>query len=201
MRTKENTISATQLSTELLLKAYSLGIFPMAESNGGEIFWYSPDPRTILPLDNFKVSRSLRQIIRKKLFEVRFDTAFEKVICGCAQRNETWISEEIIRSYTELFFHGFAHSVEVWRNEKLVGGLYGVSVGAAFFGESMFSVERDASKVALYYLIERLKEKQFELLDTQYTTEHLKHFGAIEISRQEYLIKLSHAIANKITDF
>ncbi len=197
----EHTISITHVTPDMLLKAYSMGIFPMAEKNDGEIFWYSPEPRAIIPLDNFKVSRSLRQILKKNIFEIRTDYSFEQVIRGCARREETWISEEIIRSYSELHHLGFAHTVEVWKNEKLAGGLYGVAVGAAFFGESMFSLEKNASKVALFYLIELLKKKQFELLDTQYITPHLQHFGAIEISKQEYLRKLAVAIAKKGVSF
>jgi leucyl/phenylalanyl-tRNA--protein transferase len=185
------------IEPELLLAGYATGFFPMAESKTGEIHWYSPDPRAIFPLDKFKVSRSLRQTLKKGTFEIRVDTAFEEVMRACASREETWISEEIIRSYVVLHRLGYAHSVEAWREGKLAGGLYGVALGGAFFGESMFSRARDASKVALVYLVERLKEKDFQLLDTQYLTPHLAHFGAIEIARHKYLVLLKKAVEKK----
>ncbi len=181
---KQNTIPS-----ELLLAAYSAGYFPMADSRDGEIHWYSPDPRAIIPLDTFKISRSLKQTIKKNIFEIRIDHSFEDVIRNCAKRDDTWISEEIVQSYLELHRLGYAHSVESWQNNKLVGGLYGVALVGAFFGESMFSLIKDASKVALVVLVERLKQKGFKLLDTQYITPHLKKFGAVEISRDEYLQK------------
>ncbi len=181
------------IPSELLLTAYSSGYFPMANSQDGEIHWYSPDPRAIIPLDAFKISRSLKQTIKKNIFEIRIDHAFEDVIRNCAKRDETWISEEIIQSYLELHRIGYAHSIESWHNKKLVGGLYGVALGGAFFGESMFSLMKDASKVALVALVERLKQKGFKLLDTQFITPHLERLGAIEISRQEYLTKLKDA--------
>ncbi|MBS4029607.1 MAG: leucyl/phenylalanyl-tRNA--protein transferase [Ignavibacteriales bacterium] len=187
------------LSPELLLNAYSVGVFPMSEGTKGDIFWYSPDPRAILPLDSLKISRSLLQTIKKNIFEIRIDTSFESVIRFCAERDETWISEKIISAYVELFHLGYAHSVEAWNGGKLVGGLYGVSLGASFFGESMFSRMKDASKVALVALVERLNEKKFELLDTQYTTPHLEHFGVIEIRRPDYLKRLSAAIKKERT--
>lgn len=187
------------LESELLLAAYSSGYFPMASARYGDIRWYSPDPRGIIPLDAFRVSRSLRQTIRKKIFEVRFNAAFENVIRNCAGRDETWISEELIQSYLSLYRLGHAHSVEVWHNGMLVGGLYGVTLGAAFFGESMFSRKRDASKVALVVLVERLRERGFELLDTQYITPHLARFGAIEIPRGEYLAILKRAVQQQKT--
>jgi len=169
----------------------------MAESRDGPLYWYSPDPRAIIPLDGLKVSRSLRQVIKKKLFEVRVNTAFERVIRECAEREETWISEQIVQSYLELHRLGHAHSVESWRGETLAGGLYGVALGAAFFGESMFHSERDASKVALVFLVDRLRERGYELLDTQFMTPHLARLGAIEISKDEYLERLQHAIKRK----
>ncbi|MDI6804841.1 MAG: leucyl/phenylalanyl-tRNA--protein transferase, partial [Bacteroidota bacterium] len=189
------------IPSELLLTAYSAGYFPMADSRDGEIHWYSPDPRAIIPLDTFKISRSLKQTIKKNIFEIRIDHAFEDVIRSCAKRDETWISEEIVQSYLELHRLGYAHSIESWHNKKLVGGLYGVALGGAFFGESMFSLMKDASKVALVALVETLKERGFKLLDTQYTTPHLKNFGVVEISRQEYLKKLKTVTLGQFQKF
>jgi leucyl/phenylalanyl-tRNA--protein transferase len=166
----------------------------MADPKTSEIGWYSPDPRTVFELDRFRVPRSLRQTIRKGIFELQVDRQFENVMRGCASRRETWISEEIIRSYVRLHELGHAHSVEAWKNDKLAGGLYGVAIGGAFFGESMFSLVRDASKVALVALVERMKERGYLLLDTQYSTPHLAMFGAREISREEYLKRLEQAI-------
>ena len=182
---------------DLLLYAYCNAIFPMAESREGPLYWYSPDPRAIFPLDGVKVSRSLRQVIKKRVFEVTMDSAFEEVIRACAEREDTWISEQIVQSYLELHRLGYAHSIESWKGEKLVGGLYGVAIGAAFFGESMFHVERDASKVALVFLVERLRGRSFELLDTQFITPHLARLGAIEISKDEYIERLKQAIKKK----
>jgi leucyl/phenylalanyl-tRNA--protein transferase len=182
---------------DLLLYAYCNAMFPMAESREGPLYWYSPDPRAIIPLDGLRVSRSLRQLVKKKVFDIRVNTVFESVIRECAEREETWISEQIVQSYLELHRLGYAHSVETWRNEKLVGGLYGVAVGAAFFGESMFHTERDASKVALVFLVDRLREREFELLDTQFMTPHLARLGALEISKDEYVERLKHAIKKK----
>lgn len=182
------------IEPQFLLMAYCNGYFPMADSKTGEIGWYSPDPRTIFELNEFNVPRSLRLTIKKNLFEIRLNTRFEEVMRQCGEREETWISKDIIKSYVELYRLGFAHSVETWKENKLVGGLYGVAIGGAFFGESMFSRERDASKVALVYLVERMKERGFELLDTQYSTSHLARFGAKEISREEYLKRLKKAI-------
>ncbi len=192
-KTKQQIIPA-----DLLLAAYLAGYFPMADSRDGEIHWYSPDPRAIIPLDTFKISRSLKQTIKKNIFEIRINHSFEDVIRNCAKRDETWISEEIVQSYLELHRLGYAHSIESWHNKKLVGGLYGIALGGAFFGESMFSLMKDASKVALVALVEILKERGFKLLDTQYTTPHLKYFGVVEISRDEYLQSyLKTAIAIK----
>ncbi|MBI3586071.1 MAG: leucyl/phenylalanyl-tRNA--protein transferase [Ignavibacteriales bacterium] len=182
------------IEPQFLLMAYCNGYFPMADSKTGEIGWYSPDPRTIFDLNEFNVPRSLRLTIKKNLFEIRLNTRFEEVMRKCGEREETWISEDIIQSYVELHRLRFAHSVEAWKENKLVGGLYGVAIGGAFFGESMFSRERDASKVALVYLVERMKERGFELLDTQYSTPHLTRFGAKEIPREEYLERLKTAI-------
>ena len=166
----------------------------MADSKTGEISWYSPDPRAIVPLDEFKVFRSLRLTIKRGVFDIRINTRFEDVMSGCARRDETWISKEIIRSYVELHELGYAHSVEAWKNGELAGGLYGVAIGGVFFGESMFSAERDASKTALVALVDRLKARGFQLLDTQYITPHLARFGAKEVSREEYLKRLQAAI-------
>jgi leucyl/phenylalanyl-tRNA--protein transferase len=182
------------IEPDFLLAAYAAGYFPMAESREGPIGWLSPDPRAIIPLDGFRVSRSLRQTLKKRSFEVRIDTAFEQVMRFCAEREETWISEEIIASYAGLHHFGHAHSVEAWREGTLVGGLYGVAIGGAFFGESMFSRAREGSKVALAWLVERMRERRFELLDTQFLTPHLASLGAIEISREEYLRLLTRAL-------
>jgi len=183
------------IDPEIIINAYMIGFFPMAEPKSGQIGWYSPDPRAIIPIHNLKVSRSLKQTIKKNIFTISFDKAFEAVIRGCANRKETWISNEIIESYLNLYKMGYAHSVESWKDGKLAGGLYGVAIGSAFFGESMFSTVRDASKVALVYLVEHLKNARFELLDSQFITPHLERFGAIEISRAEYLKRLRIAVS------
>jgi leucyl/phenylalanyl-tRNA--protein transferase len=166
----------------------------MADSITGEIHWYSPDPRAIFDLDEFRIPRSLKSTLKKKVFEIRINQRFEEVMCCCAARKETWISEMIIGSYVRLHHLGIAHSVETWKEGELVGGLYGVSIRGAFFGESMFSRAGDASKIALEYLVERLKKNGFTLLDTQYITPHLRRFGAREISRQDYLKRLEKAL-------
>lgn len=185
--------SATMIPAELLLQGYSLGVFPMALEDDS-IGWFSPDPRAIIPLDKFHVPHALRRLARKGIFEVKIDKAFREVIRGCARRTETWINREIIESYERLHDLGYAHSVEAWRKGKLAGGLYGVAIGGAFFGESMFHRERDASKIALVALVEHLHAKKFALLDTQWLTPHLKQFGATEISRAHYLKLLKRAI-------
>ena len=182
------------IDSEFLLDAYRGGFFPMADAHTGEIRWYSPDPRGVIELSAFKIPRSLRLTMQKGATEVRLNGKFEDVMRGCADRKETWISEEIITSYVALHRLGFAHSVEAWAGERLVGGLYGVAIGGAFFGESMFSRERDASKVALAHLVERLKDKGFQLLDTQFLTPHLARFGGREIPRAEYLARLRSAV-------
>ncbi|BAI73015.1 leucyl/phenylalanyl-tRNA--protein transferase [Azospirillum sp. B510] len=193
------------LSAPILLRAYAAGIFPMAESaESRELHWFDPERRGILPLDGFHVSRSLRKTLRRRPFELRFDSAFRAVIEGCAEATEerpkTWINDDIIRLYGDLFDSGFAHSVECWRDGRLVGGLYGVSIGGAYFGESMFSRETGASKVALVHLVARLRAAGFALLDTQFVTEHLSRFGAVEIPRTEYRRRLAAAMERK-TDF
>ena len=183
---------------DLLLEAYASGIFPMGMPDG-EIRWYSPDPRGILPLEEFHTPHGLKRILRKRSWDVRIDTAFQEVMQACASREETWITEVIAESYTLLFESGHAHSVEVWQDDKLVGGLYGVSIGGAFFGESMFHRVTDASKVALWHLVEILKKGGFTLLDSQWTTPHLEQFGAREIPRSDYLEKLAAALTIKTT--
>jgi len=181
------------IAPEVLLQGYRLGVFPMAMEDG-TIEWFSPDPRAILPIDRFHVPHDLRRIARKGAFEVRIDEAFTQVIHDCAERSETWINAEIIESYQRLHDLGHAHSVEAWQDGKLAGGLYGVAIGGAFFGESMFHHVRDASKIALLGLIERLRVHRFTLLDTQWLTPHLEQFGAIEISRTKYLHLLNTAL-------
>ncbi len=185
---------ATIIDSDFLLKAYCAGYFPMADDKSGEIGWYSPDPRAIIELDGLRVPRSLSLTLKKNPFELLVNSQFEGVMRGCAARKETWISEEIIQSYVELHRLGFAHSVETWMDQKLVGGLYGVAIRGAFFGESMFSRVRDASKVALVYLVDRLNDRGFNLLDTQFMTPHLARFGAKEIAREEYLRRLKKAL-------
>jgi leucyl/phenylalanyl-tRNA---protein transferase len=181
------------IDPEVLLQGYRLGVFPMAMDNR-EIEWFSPDPRAILPLDKFHIPHTLERIVRKQSFEIRINTSFPEVMQECAQRAETWINDEIIESYTGLHQLGHAHSVEAWQNDELAGGLYGVAIGGAFFGESMFHHVRDASKFALLALVERLRERRFALLDTQWLTPHLGKFGAVEIPRHQYLYLLSSAV-------
>jgi leucyl/phenylalanyl-tRNA--protein transferase len=182
------------ITPELLLRAYSIGLFPMAESaEDPEIFWVQPEIRGIIPLDGFHVSRSLAKAMRQKPFEIRFNTAFDQVMEKCAEpaedRPSTWINPVILKLYHALNRLGHAHSVEAWADGKLV------SLGAAFFGESMFSRATNASKICLVHLVERLKERKFRLLDTQFTTEHLKSFGAIDIERADYEKLLDDAVA------
>lgn len=187
------------ITPDVLLRAYSIGLFPMAEAaDDPEIFWVEPEMRGIIPLDDFHVSKSLAKTIRKAPFDIRYDTAFDDVIGMCAQtapdRTSTWINATIRQLYGELHRMGHAHSVEAWEDGVLVGGLYGVSLGAAFFGESMFSRRTDASKICLVHLVERLNRSGFKLLDTQFTTDHLKTFGAIDIPKDEYLVLLRDAV-------
>lgn len=186
---------AETLSAELLLLGYRSSCFPMAAPETGAISWYSPDPRAIIPLDAFTIPRSLRRLEREGVFEVRLNTSFGDVMRGCAARAESWISGEIIRAYTDLHHRGFAHSVESWKEGRLAGGLYGVAIGGAFFGESMFSRESGASKIALVALVRRLRERGFVLLDTQWLTPHLARFGAVEIPRKEYRRRLTQALS------
>ena len=187
------------ITVDILLRAYSAGLFPMADSaDDPELFWVEPEIRGIIPLDDFHVSKSLAKAMRKKPFDIRFNTAFESVMAGCAaaapDRPSTWINATIRKLYTELHQIGHAHSVEAWEGKELVGGLYGVSLGAAFFGESMFSRRTNASKICLVHLVERLKASGFVLLDTQFTTEHLKTFGAIDVPKQDYAKMLDLAV-------
>ncbi len=182
------------IDPQFLCTAYCNGYFPMADPKTGEISWYAPDPRTIFDLNEFHIPRSLKLTLRKGEFEVRINTRFEEVMRACAEREETWISETIIQSYMQLYQLGLAHSVEIWRDDKLVGGLYGVAIRGAFFGESMFSRTRDASKIALVYLVKRMMERGFSLLDTQYLTPHLERFGAREIPHSEYMKRLEKSL-------
>lgn len=187
------------IPSDLLLGAYTSGWFPMADDEG-RISWYSPDPRGIIPLDAFHVPARLARIVRRGTFRIALDIAFEEVIRACAEAGRepgdtgTWISEDIIESYCGLHDLGYAHSVEAWQGDRLVGGLYGVALGGAFFGESMFHRVTDASKVALVALVERLTSRGFTLLDTQWSTDHLQQFGVIEISRADYLRRLEASL-------
>jgi leucyl/phenylalanyl-tRNA--protein transferase len=184
----------SHLSPERLLATYASGIFPMADE-AGSIHWLAPDPRAIIELDAFKASRSLRAVRRRRAFRITINAAFEEVIDACAQRGEgTWISNEIKVAYTLLHRLGAAHSVEAWQGAALAGGLYGIAIGGAFFGESMFHHTTDASKVALMALVERMRERGFVLLDIQFMTEHLRHFGACEIPRAQYETRLRKAV-------
>lgn len=182
------------ISADLLLHAYRSGAFPMAAPDG-DISWFSPDPRAVIPLDErFHIPHGLGRTLKKNPFEIRIDTAFGDVMCGCADRDETWINREILESYEALHRIGHAHSVEAWQDGRLAGGLYGVAMGGAFFGESMFHTVTDASKVALVALVNRLREHGYLLLDTQWATPHLRTFGTCEISRGKYLKLLAVAL-------
>jgi leucyl/phenylalanyl-tRNA--protein transferase len=194
------------ITPDMLLRAYSIGMFPMAESaDDPEIFWVEPDLRGILPLDTFHVSKSLAKVVRQKPFDIRYDTAFEAVMAACAEpaddRPSTWINATIKSLYATLHRMGHAHSVEAWDGDEMVGGLYGVSLGSAFFGESMFSRATNSSKICLVHLVERLKARGFTLLDTQFTTEHLKTFGAIDVPKDEYAKMLEAAVAGPTIAF
>jgi len=184
------------IEPHLLLQAYASGWFPMAVDDpaGEGIEWFSPDPRGILPLERFHVSKRLERVVRQGKFDVAIDRAFADVMQACAGRDETWINQEILESYRELHRLGFAHSVECWLDGELVGGLYGVSLRGAFFGESMFHRVTDASKVALHALVCRLRERRYGLLDVQWVTPHLVQFGAVEVSRRRYLQMLRYAM-------
>ena len=189
----------SQLTPEILLRAYAEGLFPMAERRGDPtLYWVSPEKRGVIPLEAFHVPHRLARTVRSGRFSVTADHAFRDVMLACSApapgREESWINAEILRLYTALHVGGHAHSIECWQDGALVGGLYGVRLGGAFFGESMFSRERDASKVALVHLVDALKRGGFTLLDTQFITSHLARFGAIEIPRQQYLAKLHDAL-------
>jgi leucyl/phenylalanyl-tRNA--protein transferase len=190
----------SKLSPDLVLRAYACGIFPMAESRArGNIFWVDPEVRGVLPLDAFHVSKSLARTVRRGAFDITRDAAFGSVIRACAEaapgRPETWINDDIIDVYCELHRLGFAHSVEVWLRGKLAGGIYGVALGGAFFGESMFSATTDGSKVALVHLAARLKAGGFCLFDVQFVTDHLKQFGVVEVPARHFLERLDEALA------
>lgn len=187
------------LSSETLLLAYANGVFPMAESQDSpELFWVDPRQRGIIPLDAFHVSRSLARRLRSGVYQTSLDTAFSDVVAGCADREETWINAPLKALYQEIFEQGTAHSVEVWdRNSKLVGGVFGIALGGAFFGESMFSTATDASKVALADMVTRLRQAGFVLFDTQFITPHLRSLGAIEIPRAQYRTALEQALQLK----
>lgn len=197
--------ASSEITPEVLLRAYACGIFPMAESvDDPSLFWVEPEHRGLIPLDGFRIASRLARTVRSDMFSVSVDTAFAAVIDGCAApqpgRDDTWINRRIRDLYIGLHDRGHAHSVEVWQNGDLVGGLYGVSLGRAFFGESMFHRARDASKVGLVHLVARLIAGGFVLLDTQYVTEHLRSFGAIEVSRRRYR-KLLDAAIDGAADF
>jgi leucyl/phenylalanyl-tRNA--protein transferase len=181
------------IDSELLLQGYRLGVFPMAMEDDS-IAWFSPEPRAIIPLEEFHIPHALRRVARKHFFEMKIDNRFADVIRACARRKDTWINDEIIESYERLHKLGHAHSVEAWHDSKLAGGLYGVAVGGAFFGESMFHRITDASKIALVALVEHLRAKRFALLDAQWITPHLQRFGAVEVSREQYLKMLRRAV-------
>lgn len=184
------------LSPDLLLHGYSIGIFPMAEHRDDpELFWVDPKFRGVFPLDGFHISRSLARRIRRCGFTISIDQSFADVVDGCADRTDTWINTELRDLYQQLHHAGHAHSLEVWDGEQLVGGVYGVVLGAAFFGESMFSRRADASKIALAYLVDRLRQAGFQLFDTQFLTAHLASLGAIEIPRSDYRKALEEAIS------
>jgi leucyl/phenylalanyl-tRNA---protein transferase len=198
--------AASEITPEVLLRAYACGIFPMAESaDDPTLFWVEPELRGVIPLDGFRVGSRLARTVRSDVFTVTVNRAFKAVMAGCAAprpgREDTWINRRIRELYTGLFAIGHCHSVECWRDGELVGGLYGVSLGRAFFGESMFHIARDASKVALVHLVARLLAGGFELLDTQYVTEHLKTFGAQEIPRRRYTALLDKALTGAPADF
>ena len=194
----------TKLTPEILLRAYAVGLFPMAERRDDPtLFWIDPEKRGILPLDGFHVSRRLRRTVHSGRYEVRCNTAFDDVVRACAapgpNREDTWINDEILSLYGDLHALGRAHCVETWLDGELVGGLYGVSLGAAFFGESMFSLARDASKVALVHLVARLVKGGYKLLDTQFVTDHLTQFGVVELPRAGYRELLSEALDDTAT--
>ncbi|MCG6115164.1 MAG: leucyl/phenylalanyl-tRNA--protein transferase [Mesorhizobium sp.] len=188
-----------RIPPDLLLRAYATGVFPMAENHDDpEVFWVRPEQRGIIPLHQFHVPKSLAKRVKQRPFEIRYDSDFPGVIEGCAEfrtgRTSTWINGPIREAYQALFERGHCHTVEAWQEDRLVGGLYGVTLGRTFFGESMFARERDASKICLFHLIQRMRERGFILLDTQFTTDHLKRFGAIDVPRARYETLLEEAL-------
>jgi leucyl/phenylalanyl-tRNA--protein transferase len=197
MNRKEYIDPKELLKPENMIRLYASGAFPMADAETGNINWYLPEIRTIIPLDKFNIPRSAKKAIDEKNFEIKFDTDFKGILAGCADRESTWISDELKSAYRRLKKRGHIHTVETWKDGKLVGGLYGVTFRGAFFGESMFSKVSQASKAALVTLLNHLKEKNFILLDVQYMTEHLKMFGAVEISFEEYTKLLHKAYARE----
>jgi leucyl/phenylalanyl-tRNA--protein transferase len=189
------------IDPDLLLRAYAIGVFPMSDSRDArDVFWVEPRRRAILPLDGFRLSRSLRKTLRSGEYRVTCDTAFAEVVRRCSEREETWINASIEESYAALHERGHAHSVECWNEGELAGGLYGVTLGAAFFGESMFSARRDASKVALAWLVARLKVGGYRLLDCQFMTDHLRSLGAVEVTQEAYLALLETALSSGTPD-
>ncbi len=198
--------SAAILDPEMLLRAYAIGVFPMADSRDAQdVYWVEPKKRGIMPLDGFRLSRSLAKTLKSGRFETTADAAFEQVVAACAEpapgREGTWINSQIEHVVRDLHRKGCAHSIETWHDGKLVGGLYGIRLGGAFFGESMFSLMTDASKVALAHLVARLRHGGFSLLDCQFQTAHLASLGAIEISRADYAVRLEEAIQRSDSDF
>jgi leucyl/phenylalanyl-tRNA--protein transferase len=187
-----------RFDSALVVSAYRSGYFPMAESRSGPISWHSPDPRAIIPLEDFNIPRSLRREMKRSACAITVDRAFEQVIAECAKRrfpDDTWISDDIVRVYTELHGMGIAHSMETWQEGELVGGLYGLAIGGAFFGESMFSRVSNASKFALVSLVGRLIARGYRLLDTQIMNEHIRQFGAVDVPRDRYLLLLADALS------
>ena len=196
----DEVLNQNRLTPANIIKAYSVGIFPMAENYSDQkIYWINPQNRGILPLGGLHISKSLRKTIKRKSFNVTYNYNFRHIIQECAKigsrRTETWINQEIMEAYIELHKIGYAHSIECWKDNKIVGGLYGIALGGAFFGESMFSQQSNASKIALVHLVAILKDRGFILLDTQFTSDHLETMGVIEISRENYLKKLKNALA------
>ena len=188
-----------RLTPDLLIRAYTHGLFPMGDDRSGAVRWFSPDPRAVLPLPDFHVPHNLRRRVRQREFRVTSNRAFERVIEACADRARTWITPQITRVYCQLHERGAAHSVECWQDDTLAGGLYGVALGGAFFGESMFFRVSNASKVALVHLVRQMRAGGFVLLDTQYSTEHLKRFGVVEIPRPDYMERLDKALSVETT--
>jgi leucyl/phenylalanyl-tRNA--protein transferase len=188
-----NAMTSSNLTPELLCSAYSQGFFPMPQPASTTISWFRPDPRAILPIHQMHVSRSLQRVLRRQYFTVTYDQAFSAVMEGCAKRPETWINPDFKLVYQEMFNLGYAHSVEVWQENQLVGGTYGVSIGGAFFAESMFYSASNASKVALFHLVERLKTQGYMLLECQFLTSHIQSLGGVAISDSQYMRSLSIA--------